>query len=241
MFMKELFEYFTKFEKNDPEFYELFKNFAYGEVFEYSSLNEKDSILVILACLIACQSPKAFKKILKSALDLDITPVEVKELVYQTVPYVGFGRAHNFFGVVTKVFDKKGIEYPLEGQSTTNPQNRYEKGREIQENFFGSNVIQEMNDSAPEGQKHFNKFLEGFCFGDFYTRNGLNDKQRELITFVLLAYLGGCENQLKGHINGNLNVGNDKEKLVSTLTVIMPYIGFPRTLNAFSCINEICD
>lgn len=80
--MKELFEYFTKFEKNDPEFYELFKNFAYGEVFEYSSLNEKDSILVILACLIACQSPKAFKKILKSALDLDITPVEVKELVY---------------------------------------------------------------------------------------------------------------------------------------------------------------
>lgn len=239
--MKELFDYFTKLGKNDPEFYELFKNFAYGEVFEYSSLNEKEAILVTLACLISCQSPKAFKKILRSALDLNIIPVEVKELLYQSVPYVGFGRAHNFFGVVTKVFDKKDIEYPLEGQSTTNSQNRHEKGREIQDSFFGSDMIQQMNDSTPVGQKHFNKFLEGFCFGDFYTRSGLNDQQRELITFAFLASLGGCENQLKGHINGNLNVGNDKEKLVSALTVIMPYIGFPRTLNALACINEICD
>jgi 4-carboxymuconolactone decarboxylase len=236
--MKELFANFGRIRKNDPEFHEVFENFAYGEVFEYSTLSEKESILVTLASLIACQSPKAFKKILLSALDMDITPEEVKELLYQSVPYVGFGRAHNFFGIVIKVFDKKGIEMPLPARSNTNPDNRHVRGRELQDKYFGAEMIEMMNEQTPEGQKHFNRFLEGFCFGDFYTRDGLDDQQRELITFVFIASLGGCENQLRGHIQGNLNVGNDQEKLISAMTVIMPYIGFPRTFNALAIVNE---
>ena len=238
--MKYLFDNFTRFEKNDPEFHELFRNFAYGEVFEYSTLSRKDSVLVTLASLIASQSPKAFKKILRSSLNVDITPVEVKELLYQSVPYVGFGRAHNFFGVVIKVFDKKGIELPLPERSNTTPENRHQMGREIQEIYFGAENIEMMRNATPDDQKHFNTFLEGFCFGDFYTRDGLNDQQRELITFTFIATLGGCENQLKGHTQGNLAVGNDKEKLISAITVMMPYIGFPRTLNALAVVNEIC-
>lgn len=238
--MKELFANFGRIEKNDPEFHEIFKNFAFGEVFEYSTLSKKDSILVTLASLIASQSPKAFKKILLSALDMDITPEEVKELLYQSVPYVGFGKAHNFFGVVIKVFDKKAIELPLPERSNTNPENRHQKGREIQEKFFGAENMEMMRNATHEDQKHFNTFLEGFCFGDFYTRDGLNDHQRELITFTFIATLGGCENQLRGHVQGNLAVGNDKEKLISAITVMMPYIGFPRTLNALAIVNEIC-
>ena len=239
--MNDLFDNFGRIQKNDPDFHEIFKNFAYNEVFEYSSLDEKESVLVTLASLIACQSPKAFKKILLSAINNYITPEEVKELLYQSVPYVGFGRAHNFFGVVIKVFDKKGIDLPLENRSNTTNENRCKKGREIQDRYFGAEMIQAMNDNAPEGQKHFNTFLEGYCFGDFYTREGLNDQQRELITFTFIATLGGCENQLRGHTQGNLSVGNTKEKLVSAVTIMLPYIGFPRSLNALAIINEICE
>ncbi|WP_407376320.1 carboxymuconolactone decarboxylase family protein [Methanobrevibacter sp.] len=238
--MEYLFDNFDRIQKNDPEFHGIFKNFAFKEVSEHSSLSKKESVLAILASLIACQSPKAFKKILFSAVNVDITPVEVKELLYQSVPYVGFGRAHNFFGVVIKVFDKKGIEMPLDDRSNTTSQNRHEKGRELQDKYFGNEMIQMMNDNAPEGQQHFNRFLEGYCFGDFYTRDGLNDSERELITFVFITTLGGCENQLRGHTQANLNVGNDKEKLVSVVTTILPYIGFPRSLNALGIINEIC-
>jgi len=185
--MRQLFDNFGRIEKNDPEFHEIFENFAYDEVYKHSTLDEKDSVLVTLASLIACQSPKAFKKILLSAINKYITPEGVKEFLYQSVPYVGFGRAHNFFGVVIKVFDKKGIEMPLENRSNTNAEDRYQKGREIQDRYFGVEMIQAMNDNAPEGQKHFNTFLEGYCFGDFYTRDGLNDQQRELITFTFIA------------------------------------------------------
>lgn len=236
--MKDLFDNFERIERNDPEFHEIFKNFAYDEVMGYSSLDEKETVLVTLASLIACQSPKAFKKILLSAIDKYITPEEVKELLYQSVPYVGFGRAHNFFGGVIKVFNKKGIELPLDERSNTTPENRHQKGREIQDRYFGAEFIQAMNDNAPESQKHFNTFLEGYCFGDFYTRDGLNDQQRELITFTFIATLGGCENQLRGHTQGSLSVGNSKEKLISAITVILPYIGFPRSLNALSIVSE---
>lgn len=239
--MNDLFDNFERIQKNDPEFHEIFKNFAYGEVFEYSTLDEKDSVLVTLASLMACQSPKAFKKILLSAINKYIAPEEVKELLYQSVPYIGFGRAHNFFGVAIKVFDKKGIDLPLENRSNTTSENRRQKGREIQDRYFGAEMIQAMNDNAPEGQKHFNTFLEGYCFGDFYTREGLNDQQRELITFTFIATLGGCENQLRGHTQGNLAVRNTKEKLVSAVTIMLPYIGFPRSLNALAIINEICE
>jgi 4-carboxymuconolactone decarboxylase len=77
------------------------------------------------------------------------------------------------------------------------------------------------------------------CFGDFYTRSGLDLKTRELLTFCIISALGGCENQLRAHVQGNLNVGNDKELLLNTITQCMPYIGFPRTLNAINCINEV--
>ena len=236
--MRNLFDNFGKIEENDPEFHEIFKNFAFDEVFEYSDLSQKDNILVILASLIACQSPKAFKKILSSALDYDITPIEVKELLYQSVPYVGFARAHNFFNVVNKVFKKKGIKIPLKIRSNTNSQNRHEEGRKLQNKYFGAENMEVMRKASAEGQKHFNTFLEGYCFGDFYTRDGLNDQQRELITFVFISSLGGCENQLRGHLQGNINVGNSKEKLISAITVILPYIGFPRSLNALNIINE---
>ncbi|MFR1449549.1 MAG: carboxymuconolactone decarboxylase family protein [Beduini sp.] len=67
----------------------------------------------------------------------------------------------------------------------------------------------------------------------------MNLKWRELIALVRIASLGGCENQLKAHINANITVGNDCEKLIEVITQCIPYIGFPRSLNAINCINEI--
>lgn len=77
------------------------------------------------------------------------------------------------------------------------------------------------------------------CFGDYYTRGGLNDQEREMITFCFILAQGGCENQLRGHTAGNFGVGNDKEKLYSVVEQCMPYIGYPRSLNAMNVIDEV--
>jgi 4-carboxymuconolactone decarboxylase len=77
-----------------------------------------------------------------------------------------------------------------------------------------------------------------YCFGDYYTRYGLDLSTRELLTFAILASLGGCEPQLAGHVAGNLAVGNDRQILISTITQLLPFIGYQRTLNAIRVINE---
>ena len=137
-----------------------------------------------------------------------------------------------------KIFEEKGIKLPLEKQGTTNRENRFDKGLEVQKSIFGD-VIDKNYENSPENQVHIQKFLSDNCFGDYYTRNGLDIKTRELITFSILISQGGCEPQVKGHIAGNVNVGNDKQTLLNTVTALLPYIGYPRSLNAISCINQV--
>ena len=81
-------------------------------------------------------------------------------------------------------------------------------------------------------------YLSANCFGDYVSRGGLDAKVRELLTFSMLLTLGGCESQLRSHIQGNLNVGNDKRTLLAVVTQLLPYAGYPRTLNAIACLNE---
>ena len=121
--------------------------------------------------------------------------------------------------------------------STVNEDNRFEKGFEVQSLAFGKEHIQANHDQAPKELKHIQNYLSAYCFGDFYTRKGFDLKQREMFTFVVLATLGGCENQLKAHIQANYKVGNNREFLIEVITQCQPYIGFPRTLNAIALLK----
>ena len=62
---------------------------------------------------------------------------------------------------------------------------------------------------------------------------------RELLTFSMLVALGGADPQVKGHVAANLNVGNHRAALLGVLTVLLAFIGFPRTLNGLNAVNEI--
>ncbi len=222
----------------DPELIEVFDNFAFDEVLSYGNLDTKTRLMVILASLIAQQTLSEYKAMLSGALNVGVTPIEVKEIVYQSVPYVGIAKTFDFIHATNEILESRGIKLPLEDQSTTSPETRFEKGLAVQKEIFGD-MIDKMHQESPANQLHIQKHLSANCFGDYLTRKGLDIKIRELLTFSMLLSLGGCEPQLKGHIQGNLNVGNDKEVLLSVVTQLLPYVGYPRTLNAIRCINEV--
>lgn len=224
--------------ETDPELVEFFDNFAFDEVISYGNLDTKTRLMVILSSLIAMQTLSQYKIMLNGALNSGVTPIEVKEIVYQAIPYVGIAKTYDFIYATNEVLERRGIKLPLEGQSTTTIETRFEKGLDVQKSIFGE-VIDNMYKESPENQLHIQRYLSANCFGDYYTRNGLDVKMRELLTFSMILSMGGCEPQLKGHIQGNLNVGNDKETLLSTVTQLLPYIGYPRTLNAIRCLNEV--
>jgi len=222
----------------DPELIEVFDNFAFDEVLDYGNLDARTRLVVILASMIACQALGEYKVMLGGALNVGVTPIEVKEIVYQAVPYVGMSKVYDFIHATNEIFESRGIKLPLEGQSTTTPETRFEKGYEVQKVIVGDR-LEKMYADSPANQIHIQKYLSANCFGDYVARSGLNLKTRELLTFSMLLSLGGCEPQLKGHIQGNITVGNDKERLLSVVTQLLPYVGYPRTLNAIRCINEV--
>jgi len=236
----ELFpDHASTLKETDPELIETFDNFAFDEVLEHGSLDARTRLMAQLAALIACQAHSEYRVIVGAALTIGVTPVEVKEIVYQAVPYVGMGKAFDFIHATNEVMTERGIRLPLEGQSTTTPETRMDKGLEVEKEIVGAEVVEELYASAPDDEGHFQRLLSANCFGDYYTRGGIDVRTRELLTFAMLVSLGGCEPQARGHVAANLNVGNDRTVLLAVVTQLLPFIGYPRTLNALRVIDDV--
>lgn len=222
----------------DPELIEIFDNFAFDETLRHTRLDARTRLMVQLAALIGCQALREYRVMLGAALANGVTPVEAREIVYQAVPYAGMGKVFDFIHATTDILSERGDHLPLDGQATTTAATRAEKGRAIQEQIVGADRVERMYASASGDELHVQQFLSANCFGDYYTRTGIDVPNRELLTFAMLAALGGCDPQVRGHVAANLNVGNDRQMLLSVLTALLPFIGYPRTLNALAAVNE---
>jgi 4-carboxymuconolactone decarboxylase len=231
-------DYKSKAKETDPELIEIFDNWAFDEVIRYGNIDTKTRVMMIMGSTIAQGALTEYKMFVNAALNVGVTPIEVKEVLYQSIAYVGVAKVIDFIYAANEILKERGIKLPLKGQSTTTPENRHEKGLALMKSTFGEQIIQ-ARVNAPDNQKHIQDYLAGNCFGDYYTRTGLDMKTRELLTFSMLISMGGTESQVKGHIQGNVNVGNNKETLLSVTTQLLPYIGYPRTLNAINCINQV--
>jgi len=229
--------YASDFLRTDPEFIERFDNFAFDEVVNQDDLDDKTRFITILATLHGCQGIDEYRIMVPAALNFGVTPVEIKEISYQAVAYMGIGRIFPFLKANNEIFEAEGIVLPLEGQSNTTTETRLEAGIQTQVDIFGDGM-KEFWKSGPEETHHINHWLTDNCFGDYYTRSGLNYKQREMITFCFLSAQGGCEPQLTSHAGANIKSGNDKVFLIKVISQCLPYIGYPRSLNALRCVNE---
>ena len=220
----------------DKEFVDYFTNFAFDETIEEDKLDETTRAMAILAVLIGNQGLDLFKRILTYAYNAKVTVIQMKEIAYQSVDYCGLGKAYPFIIAINDFCKENHIELPLEPRSTTTVETRLQKGNQVQIDCFGPR-LKESWLNGPEERSTINKYLAGNCFGDVYTRIGLNDSQREMITFCFLIGQGGCEPQAIAHATANMNVGNSKEFLYTVVNHLVPYLGYPRSLNALSAID----
>ncbi|HEX8100612.1 MAG TPA: carboxymuconolactone decarboxylase family protein [Actinomycetota bacterium] len=222
----------------DPELIETFDNFAFDEVLRESSLDMRTRLMIQLAALIASQALGEYRVMLGAALNVGVTPVEAREVVYQAVPYVGMAKVFDFIHATNEVLAGRGVALPLPGQSTTTPETRAEKGLAVQKQIVGGDTVEKLYASAPADQQHIQRLLSANCFGDHLTRAGIDIPTRELLTFSLLVALGGCDPQVRGHVAANLHVGNGRERLIDVVTQLLPFIGYPRALNGLRAIDE---
>lgn len=150
----------------DPDFQEILNRFIFGDVFYQGNLDDKQRELITLVVLTTNQTLPQLKAHVGAALNVGLTPVEIKEAVYQCTPYIGFPKTLNAINEVNEVFKAKNIALPIESQKTVDEVNRFEKGFATQVEIFGD-VIAKMREAAPANQKHMQDIFPLFALETF--------------------------------------------------------------------------
>ncbi len=223
---------------DDPDMMAILQKYIFGEVFTVGELDIKTRELITVTSLAVQQTLPQLKAHINGALNAGATPIELREAIYQLAPFIGFPKTLNALGVLNEVLKERGIETPLKSTATVKEVERYEKGFEIQNPLYGDEIKQAMKGLPDDMGADVARFLTEVCFGDFYTREGLDVKTRELL-FVSALVTTGNTVTLKSHIKGNLKAGNSKETVTAAIIQCLPYVGFPNTLAALKTMKEV--
>ncbi len=223
---------------DDPEMMAILQKYIFGEVFTVGELDIKTRELITVTSLAVQQTLPQLKAHINGALNAGVTPIELREAIYQLAPFIGFPKTLNALNVLNEVFKERGIATPLKSTATVNEDERYQIGFEIQNPLYGDEIKQSMEGLPDDMGTDVARFLTEVCFGDFYTREGLDIKTRELL-FIAALVTTGNTTTLKSHIKGNLKAGNSKETLTAAIIQCLPYVGFPNTLAALKTLKEV--
>ena len=235
--MQELFGGSMATTGNDVEMMQILQKYIFGEVFTIGNLDNKTRELITVVCLTTMQTLPQLKSHINGALNAGNSPLEVREAIYQCAPFIGFPKTLNALSVLNEVFKERGIQTPLESGVTVSEEERYQKGKEIQEKLYGDEIKQAMKGLPDNIGDDAARFLTEVCFGDFYTRKGLDIKTREILALAVLVTKDD-DITLKSHIKGSLKAGNSPETVAAVILQCMPYTGMPNALHAFTFLKE---
>ena len=228
-----------KNEGTDPEFMRILQRFIFGEVCYVGSLDNRMRELITITVLAVNQTLPQLKAHIGACLNVGLTPLEIRETIYQCASFVGFPKTLNAISAMNEVFVSKNIALPLESAETVSEDTRYEKGHAIQSPIYGKEIAEKYKWLPGDFAAEVPKWLTELCFADFCTRKGLDEKTRELLTVVMLAAMGGAEVQVRSHVIGAIKAGNTAEEIVCALAHALPYMGVPRAFNALNCTKEV--
>ena len=221
----------------DPEMMDILQKFIFGEVFQTGELTLKQREMITCITLATMHTLPQLKAHAGAALNVGVTPEELREVMYLTAPFIGFPKMLNAVATVNEVFKERGISLPLEKQGTVTEETRHETGKAIQDKLYPGGIASVMEGVPGNMGKDVEQFLTDYFFGDIYSRDALDLQARELLGYCVLTTLE-AESQLHSHYHGNINAGNSPETLTAAVIQCLPYIGFPAAIKALRIIKE---
>jgi 4-carboxymuconolactone decarboxylase len=95
-------------------------------------------------------------------------------------------------------------------------------------------IADDLADIAPD----VGRYIVDFGYGEIYSRPGLTNQQRSLITIASLV-TQGTEREIELHVNTGLTAGLTSTEIVESVIHLIPYTGFPRVLNALYVVKRV--
>ena len=222
----------------DPELMEILQKFIFGDIFSVGDLTNKERELITVVCLATIQCLPQLKAHINAALNVGNTPLEIREAIYTSCPFIGFPRTLNSLDVFNSVMQDKKINVPLESGKTIKDEDRFKEGKQILEKNYGDALAKLLN-GVPGGiGDKTAHFLTEIYAGDIETRKFLDVKTRELIYVICLVALNSTS-ILKAHIAGAIKSGNSPEKFAAALLQASPYVGMATPIEAMFILKEL--
>ncbi len=83
------------------------------------------------------------------------------------------------------------------------------------------------------------RYIVEFGYGEVYARPGLGMRERQIAAVAALVTQGAAEPQLVTHVGGALRVGLSEAEVIEVIVQCLPFVGFPRVLNAVTTARSV--
>jgi len=115
---------------------------------------------------------------------------------------------------------------------------RFRKGLEVRRAVLGAAYVDASVAKADDFMVDFQKMVTEFCWGDVWTRPGLERKQRSMLNLAFLTALNR-PNELRLHVRGAINNGVTRDEIKEVFLAACVYAGIPAGLDAFKVAAEV--
>lgn len=140
---------------------------------------------------------------------------------------------------------KKAAAGKAEAKSPRTPRRRPEfasrlfaEGLAVRRDVLGADYVDNSIASASDFMVDFQKLVTEYCWGEVWTRPGLDRKQRSMLNLAMLTALNR-PNELRLHLRGALTNGVSRDEIKEILLQACIYAGIPAGLDAFKVANEV--
>lgn len=111
-------------------------------------------------------------------------------------------------------------------------------GLEVRRAVLGAEYVDASIANASDFMVAFQKLVTEYCWGEVWTRPGLDRKHRSMLNLAMLTALNR-PNELRLHLRGALTNGVSRDEIKEILLQACIYAGIPAGLDAFKVANEV--
>ena len=114
----------------------------------------------------------------------------------------------------------------------------FAKGLDVRRAVLGAAYVDRSVATASEFMVDFQKLVTEYCWGEVWTRPGLDRRTRSMLNIAMLTALK-APNELRLHVRGALNNGVTRDEIKEILLQTCIYCGIPAGLEAFKEAAEV--
>jgi 4-carboxymuconolactone decarboxylase len=209
---------------------ERYTQSAIGELWKRPQLSPRDRSIVTIAALIARNQTIGMLHYFNIALDNEVKPSEMSEIITHLAFYSGWPNALSAVAIVKDIFVERSIG--LDQLAETSPvllpvdeESEAKRASAVQQNF---------GDIAPGVVQYTTDLL----FRDLWLRPALAPRDRSMITVSALVASGQVA-QITFHLGKAMDNGLTKTQASEVFTHLAFYTGWPHVMSALPIAKDV--